>query len=148
MAKTIKDLILAFLNATLILVAVCLVLLLMVYNKANSISASFAENLTLVAPLQDSFSQVSVEMKSLQEEINGFQTEYQFQASARLTELQTKLESVETRLLNIQDSLTDLKQAPELLIDKAIKKTADQAVLSVAQLRGCVPNSNSAGADS
>ena len=65
--KTVKDLILALINATLILIALCLFLGLMVMNRANDITATFASNLIKLEPLKD-------EVSAAREDIAGLRT--------------------------------------------------------------------------
>ena len=62
MAKTLKDLLLAMLNATLILVALCLFLALTVVNQAHSPGQRpFAEHLHVLGPLRESVQETGEE---------------------------------------------------------------------------------------
>lgn len=139
MAKTLKDLILALLNATLILVVLCLVLGLMVVNRANSVTATFAENLNVVAPLQESVQATGAEVAALRTDLATLRDESQDLSSATMMRIQDRVTALETKLDGMQESLSSLRDAPKTLIDHAIATAGDQAVQSIGQIKGCVP---------
>ncbi len=139
MAKTLKDLFLALINATLILVALCLVLLMMVLTKANSLSETFAQNLSVVAPLQKSVSSTRDEMVGLREDLTTLRGQTGAAASATLARVQARVDIMERQWSQMQESLSNLHQAPTMLVDHAIEKAAQEAVDGLADLRGCVP---------
>ena len=139
MAKTLKDLFLAMLNATLILVALCLVLALLVVNRANSLTATFAQNLSVVGPLQETVQETGSEIAALRADLATIGSQSEEVSSATMERLQARAAAMETRLQQMQDNLAELRNAPEQMIDHAIEKAGDEAVSSVARIRGCVP---------
>lgn len=139
MGKTLKDLFLALLNATLILVALCLFLLLMVVNKANSLTETFAEHLQIVAPLQESVQTTGAEIAALRADLAELKDQSGDVSSATMTRIQGRMETMEARLNDMQGSLEDLRGAPERLLNQAIEKAGDQAVNTATRIRGCVP---------
>lgn len=139
MGKTLKDLFLALLNATLILVALCLFLFLMAANKANSLTETFAEHLQIVGPLQESVQTTGTEIAALRSDLAELKNQSGEVSSATMTRIQDRMEAMEAKLDDMQNALADLRTAPERLLDQAIEKAGDQAVISVTRIRGCVP---------
>lgn len=139
MGKTLKDLFLAVLNATLILVALCLFLLLMVLNRANSLTETFAEHLQIVTPLQESVQTTGAEIAALRSDLADLKNQSGEASSATMTRIQDRVETMETRLADMQGTMAELRGVPERLLDQAITKAGDQAVISVTRIRGCVP---------
>ncbi|MBK0327862.1 hypothetical protein I5535_11210 [Rhodobacteraceae bacterium F11138] len=139
MAKILKDLFLAMLNATLILVALCLVLLLLLVGKVNSLSDSFAEHLNVVGPLTQSVQDTGSEIAALRTDLAALRSQSQDLSSATMARIDARVTQMEERLQGMQNSMQDLRDAPRTLLNDAIDRAADQAVLGVARLRGCVP---------
>lgn len=139
MGKTLKDLLLAMINATLILVALCLVLALMLVSRANSVTETFAENLQIVGPLQENVKTTGAEIAALRADLAELKNQSGNVSSAAMTRIQSRVDAIDIRLSNMQTSMQDLRGAPERLLDQAIQKAGDQAVASVTRIRGCVP---------
>ncbi len=142
MAKTLKDLLLALLNATLILLALCLFLGWKLAQSVDQIRVGFAENLQVVAPLRDQAQGVRGELAALRSDLatlgsQGTQldavTRQQLNAALRrLGDLEGKLEDTQTRLAG-------LVEKPEDLIDYAITTSADIVTDRLLILKGCEP---------
>ncbi len=139
MGKTVKDLFLALLNATLILIALCLVLALMVFNRANSLAESFADNLQIVTPLQESVRNTGAEVAALRSDLAGLKEQSGDVSSATMARVEDRIETMEARLDEMMATLTELRGTPQRLLDQAIEKAGDQAVLTAGRIRGCVP---------
>jgi septal ring factor EnvC (AmiA/AmiB activator) len=139
MAKTLKDLLLALLNATLILVALCLFLALSVVNRAHSLTATFAQNLQVLGPLQESVQQTGAELAAFRADLAGVRDQSRDLSTETLTRLQERAAEMESRLSEMQAAMIDLRHAPERLVDHAIQQAGDQAVQTAARIRGCVP---------
>lgn len=140
MAKTLKDLFLAALNATLILIALCLVLLILLVTKADSLTATFARHLNVVSPLRDSIQETGAEISGLRGDLAAMRGQADAASLAVLTSLQGRVSVMETRMQDMQSSVTTLADAPQRLLDHAIQEAADQAVTSAARLRNCTPS--------
>ncbi len=142
MAKTLKDLLLALLNATLILLALCLFLGWKLAQSVDQIRVGFAENLQVVAPLRDQAQGIRGELAALRSDLatlgsQGTQlnavTRQQLNAALRrLGDLEGKLEDTQTRLAG-------LVEKPEDLIDYAITTSADTVTDLLLILKGCEP---------
>jgi len=139
MAKTLKDLLLALLNATLILVALCLFLGWKLARSVENIQDNFRESLQIVQPLREQAQGVREDLASLRADLSGIRIlgddepelkQKLQQALVRLDEVQAKLETTQTRL-------NELVENPQLLIDYAITTTVDATTARLIELRGC-----------
>jgi len=139
MAKTLKDLFLAALNATLILIALCLVLLILLVNKADSLTATFAEHLNVVSPLRDSIQETGTEIAGLRTDLTSLRGQADSVSLAALARIENRVVAMETRVQDMQSSVTSLAATPQRLLDHAIEEAADQAVATAARLRNCTP---------
>jgi hypothetical protein len=138
-AKTLKNLALALLNATLILVALCLFLLWKVVDTADGLLATFAQNLEIVAPLRDEAQQIKAEVVGLRSDLAMLKQGADGVGSVALDRINVRLEAMDARLQNVGASMTDLADAPQELIDHAIVTSADAFATSLSRARGCVP---------
>ncbi|MEX0367177.1 MAG: hypothetical protein AB3N22_13970 [Ruegeria sp.] len=139
MAKTLKDLVLALLNATLILLATCLFLGWKLFATLKEAREGFAENLSLVAPLRDDVRGVRSDLQDLRSELVAWKETGAAQPQIQRT--LTRLNEIEGRIEAAQTRLSDLADKPEQLIDYTITKSADAFANRVADLRGCSPAS-------
>ncbi|MGX9350642.1 hypothetical protein ACS3QZ_05540 [Shimia sp. W99] len=135
--KTLKDLFLAMINATLILVALCLFLLWQLSGTAKDIAGQFSENLQIVTPLEG-------EAQALRAEVAGLRTDLGALAQASGDRSQELRRDVEVRLAlldgkldNLQTSLTRIADTPDRLMTVAIDETADRMIDGLHALRGC-----------
>ncbi|WP_050602148.1 hypothetical protein [Ruegeria sp. 6PALISEP08] len=145
MAKTLKDLLLALLNATLILVALCLFLGWQLASKVESITAEFSETVQAVAPIRDETKGIRTELAALREDLSALSLEAPAGANsqvaqdirstlARLNSLDKKLQAVQERLINLADE-------PQVLIAQTIENGADVVSARILEFKGCEPGS-------
>lgn len=143
MAKTIKDLLLALLNATLILLALCLFLGWKLAQSVDGIRAGFAENLQVIAPLRDEAQGIRGELAGLRSDLRAIrqqdlatldpETRTKLNnALDRLSDLETNLEETQTRLAGLVDN-------PENLIDYAVTTSTEAIGAQLRGIRGCAP---------
>ncbi|WP_319544801.1 hypothetical protein [Ruegeria conchae] len=141
MAKTLKDLLLAFLNATLILLALCLFLGWKLLQSADQIRTGFAENLQAVAPLREQAQGIRVELTELRSDLASFGQRAQLDETMRqqLSAALQRLNSLEGKLENTQSRLANLVERPEDLINYAITTSADNITNRILIIKGCEP---------
>ncbi len=142
MAKTLKDLLLALLNATLILLALCLFLGWKLAQSVDDIRTGFAENLQVVAPLRDQAQGIRGELTALRSELATISTQSDAldrAARQRLNATLQRLDGLEGKLEGTQARLSGLIENPEDLIDHAITTSVDNVTNSLLALRGCQP---------
>ncbi|KPA22780.1 hypothetical protein shim_10680 [Shimia sp. SK013] len=135
--KTIKDLLLAMLNATLILVALCLFLLWQVSRSGERIAESFASNLSLLKPMEQRIDETRQEVAGLRSDLaalaNGT-TELSDAAKMRLDNAATRLDQA---MRGIEADVAKLAATPETLTDYAIDKTATRVSIELQTLLQC-----------
>ncbi|MFY2824824.1 hypothetical protein [Ruegeria sp. MALMAid1280] len=144
MAKTLKDLLIALLNATLILVALCLFLGWKLASTVESITTVFEEKLEIVAPLKDEIRGVRGELAALRSDLTKLQADgavTDIAEKVRLSTALVTLDNLEARMQDSQARITEITEAPDTLISTAIEKSADVVADRIIAVRGCVPSS-------
>jgi methyl-accepting chemotaxis protein len=139
MLRTLKDLALAMLNATLILIVLCLFLAWKIADKADQIAASFARNLITVEPLRQDIQGAIAEMATLSRALEQMSSQSVELTAAGLQQMQSQVEQINARMNTARQSITTLTETPTKLIDYAVDATADRLTLSINDLRGCAP---------
>ena len=126
--KILKDLLLACLNATLILVALCLFLLWQLSGTVERISGEFAKNLDVLSP-------VSTRIESLTQEVAALRADL---ANASVSEaVRARVSQLEAEAKRLNDTLVKISETPERLMETSIKTTAQNATNALLELREC-----------
>lgn len=144
MAKTLKDLLLALLNATLILVALCLFLGWKLASTVEGITTVFEEKIKIVAPLKDEIRGVRGELAALRSDLTNLRTDgtvTDLSEKVRLSTALVTLDNLEARMQDSQARIVEITESPDALINTAIEKTADVIADRIVAVRGCVPSS-------
>lgn len=131
--KILKDLALALINATLILIAICLFFLWQISNTAERVSASFAENLEVLKPLKGEVQGVREELAGLRGDLAALQA-VPGQATDKI---EARMDALSARLDGVQGRMDQLAETPELMMTVAIDRTAEHLAATVKDLRGC-----------
>lgn len=142
MIKTLKDLFLALLNATLILLAICLFLGWKLAQSVDDIKTGFAENLQQLSPLREQAEGIRTELAGLRDDLSaliGQTGPLDSAAQQRLAQTLDRLSQIEEKLSGTQARLAGLADNPEALIDYAITTAAETATDQIQNLRGCGP---------
>ena len=142
MARTLKDLLLALLNATLILVALCLFLGWKLASTVDSVTSRFSENLQIVTALREEAQGIRGELAALRSDLATIPVDggvVDNITAQRITTTLTRLNDVEDKLKSAQAKFADLADSPDALIDQAIQTSADVIADRVIAIRGCVP---------
>lgn len=144
MARTLKNLLLALLNATLILVALCLFLGWKLASTVEDVTTVFAEKVQIVAPLRTEIQGVRGELTALRSDLAALQVSDITENSAaaqRISDTLTKLDALEQQMQTSQQRVAELMETPGLLFNTAIENSADVVVDRITAVRGCVPAS-------
>lgn len=139
MAKTLKDLALALINATLILIALCLFLAWKTSTTIDGMIATFARNLEVVAPLRGDVQAMTGELAALRADIAALRSQSGEVSSAALSRLQSRAGAIETRVEDVQARITALQGAPQQLMDQAMQSALASFTQSVVDIRNCTP---------
>ncbi|MES0824052.1 hypothetical protein [Ruegeria sp. SCP11] len=144
MAKTLKDLLLALLNATLILLAICLFLGWKLASTVDDITTGFSEKVQIVGPLKDEIRGVRGELTALRSDLASIQTNDSETDSAvgqRISAALTTLDQLEQKMQASQARIAEITDSPDEMINSAIEKTADEIADRIIAIRGCEPAS-------
>ncbi len=137
LGRTIWNLLLALLNATLILIALCLWLAWQISTEISSLTATFAQNLIEVEPLREEVRGLREDVANLKSDLAALQTQSGELRTASLTRIEEKVEIVEARVSSTADSLGAILDEPMILIDYTVESSAEALKLGIADLRGC-----------
>ena len=143
MGKTLKDLLLALLNATLILVALCLFLGWQLMATVDGITSGFAEKIQIVAPLRDEVKTVRDEITGLRSDLSAIQAKDAIadtEVAQTVSETLAELEQLQAQLRAAQDKIAQITESPDGLINTAIETTADTIADRIIAIRGCNPD--------
>lgn len=138
LGRTIVNLLLAMLNATLIIVAVCLYLEFRVLKEIDGITATFSENLIKIEPLRASVDKLSNEASGLRVELAELRASPRKIVTPATEELLTKrIDELNSQLTQVKAKFNGVIENPEILIDYAIEKGVNELASGLANLRGC-----------
>ena len=139
MLKALKDLALALVNATLILIAVCLFLAWKLADTVDHATSNFAQNLISVEPLREDIQGAAAELAALRADLAKVSEQSGDLQSASMQKIQTRVEKMQGDFDTARQSIADLSQAPTRLVDHAIETAVSQLALEISNVRGCVP---------
>lgn len=142
MARTFKDLLLALLNATLLLVALCLFLGWKLASTVQEVTSDVTQTVQAVSPLREEAQGIRGELSALRSELTTLRTGDGVLDEAtkqRVDQTLQRLNQIEDRLQTAQARFADMANSPENLIDRAIDTSADVVADRVIAIRGCVP---------
>ena len=139
MIKVVKDLGLALLNATLILLALCLFLAWKVLNTADEVASDFARNLVTIEPLRTDLQSVTAELAALRQDVTQALAQPRELQSAGLQRIEARLAKLEANISSANRSISDLAELPYQLVDHAIETASDSVAKKAGYIRGCVP---------
>ena len=123
----IKDLALAFLNATLILIAICLWLAWQLSDTVSSAASEFAASLVRMQPLRDDVLAMTTEIASLRTDLAAMGQRTGEVGSQAFSAVEERVETLEVRVSGTLTKMETLVAQPDQLIDYAI----DQAAISL-----------------
>ncbi len=137
--RTLGQLALALLNATLVLVALCLFLGLNLTNRIDNLTATFAQNLIEVEPLREELAQTREQIAGLRSDLADMIAQTDTLSAAASARLQGQMTELNARLDAMSAPFEKLSGAPERIIDQAVQSLADEAAMTYARIRGCTP---------
>jgi len=139
---TLKDLALALLNATLLLLALCLFLAWQVAQTIDGTAARFAASLVDLGPLRTELQALTDEGAALRAELAALRdlpANVHANASGTLADPATaqRLAQLEARMAQANARIEGLAGRPEALLRETIDYGADRVSQSLADLMGC-----------
>ena len=139
--KVIKDLLLAMLNATLILVALCLFLAWQVSNSAGQVAERFAGAIVQISPLKDEAVAIRSEVVGLREDLANLRTLPSNLTASAQTALEDRISALNARVEAIDTRIAELDQIPERAAIAAVDHAANRMNGFVSSYSSCEPAS-------
>lgn len=135
--KTVKDLLLAMINATLILVALCLFLLWQLSRTGERVVASFAESLQIVEPLEVKVEALRTEVSNLRADLAGISLDSSALTTQTTQRLQSRADALQGELGDINTNLEALANTPDRLLQQALDDVAARVSLHIGTFVSC-----------
>lgn len=128
--RSVGNLLLALLNATLMLAALCLWLAWGALSSAERVTDRIAEAAETVVPLRAEIRRLTDEIAVARTELGARRAEN----AAGTAVLEARLEGVEAELARLTAAVTELGADPEALIDRAVTSAFEGLGESVADI--------------
>ena len=137
--KTLGNLLLACLNATLILVALCLLIAFLVVKEVDGLTETFAQNIVSVTPLTDEVAAMNETLTGLREDIAALKAADPEDRMLAAIGLETRLDELQTTADAFRGRVEALSDAPGRALDHVIEKTAYELKTGIRDLQTCAP---------
>lgn len=139
MPKTVKDLLLALLNATLILVAICLFLFWKASAASRDVIGAFAGVETMVTPLRSDLQTLSGEVREMRGTLAAALALSEDKQPAALARLAEQVDTLDARMAAAQGRLAALQEMPAQLMTRAVSASVDRAAQRAGLWRSAPP---------
>ena len=137
LGTVIKDLFFALLNATLILIALCLWLAWQVSGAINSAASEFAGRLTNIETVRADIGGLRTEVAAFRSDLANLDTGTGENTSVAVARIQSRLNALEQRVGTTFDKLEAVAAHPETLVNYAVDRTAEQIKGGVETVLQC-----------
>ncbi len=141
---TLKNLALALLNATVLLVALCLFLALLIMNSAERASDRFSEAVSSLAPLRAEVSEINLALQGLRNDVQSLAQRPGAVSNDQASALAEQIETLNTRLDAVNTRLEQLGEVPDQVVTTAIDYVADRVSNGVNTYRNCTAETTDA----
>lgn len=140
LGHVIKNLALAMLNATLILLALCLWLAWKLSAEIDDITDDFASNLIKVQPLRDDIATLTGQVGLLRQDLEQLRGESAGAAEAAIARLSERTDQLDAGLTKVNGLFDRLSADPEALLDQATRSAVSQLANEAQDMMHCLPN--------
>lgn len=135
--KTLKNLLLAVVNATLILVALCLFLLWQVSSTTERVAGNFAANLTVLEPVTNSIQDLNTQVAALRGDLDALMAGSGDIAAQGALQVQARIDQLGAKIDGLQTTLNRIADTPDRLMSTAVSATLNKTADTLTDLRGC-----------
>lgn len=129
--RTAKNLLLALINATLILVIICLWFAWKVLSAAQDVSTQISEAAETVAPVRDDINALTEEIAGARADLASLRESAAEEVAPGLVE---RLDRIEAQLGQVTETIAEVRANPDELIDKAMARAFDELRAIVAEI--------------
>ena len=134
---TLKNLALALINATVLLVALCLVLALLITQSAERASDRFSEAVSSLAPVRSEVTQINDSLEGLRSDVQALAQRPNSISDDRVLELNDQIAALNERLDTVNTRLSELGEVPDEVVKTAIDYAAERVSAGVNAYRNC-----------
>lgn len=138
---TLKNLALALLNATVLLVALCLFLALLIMNSAERVSDTFSEAVSALTPVRTEVSDINEALQGLRSDVQSLAQRPGAISDDQASALTAQIETVNARLDAVNAQLGQLGEVPDQVVTTAIDYIADRVSDGISAYRNCTAES-------
>ena len=139
LGRTLWNLFLAFLNATLILLAVCLWFGWRLADTVQGISTEVTRAVAEATPIRDDLRGLTDEVSALRADLSSLRDSSDGFSSFTFARYEQKLDDFGGRLSELGQRMESALSDPDALIETAISATADELTGFVIEMRHCRP---------
>jgi len=132
MKQTIYDLLKAMINATLILLALCLFLGWKLMSSVQDVTVRVTEAVLQVTPVQDRIQDLRLEVAGLRSDLVNLPEQVVI----------GQLDRLDQRLTSLQQEMSELRQLPNEIIHNAAQTAATTLADQLSQPANCLPPSS------
>jgi len=129
MTKTILDLLKAMINATLILLALCLFLGWILMSSVQDVTGKVTEAIVQVSPVQDRIQDLRLEIAGLRSDLISLPEQA----------VSNQLDKLDQSLTSLQQEMSELRQLPNGIVQTAAQTAATQLVGQLSEYASCLP---------
>lgn len=136
--NTLKNLLFAMLNATLILIALCLAL---AYGAASTFERAMeglGEQVVSIRPVAGELRNLTGELKALRADLAALREQNRENREEALEKVAAKLDAAEGRLAAFGENMEVLAQKPDQIIDTALDKVSTRIGEGLSALAPCI----------
>ena len=141
LGRTLWTLFLACLNATLILVALCLWLAWQVTSTVEDVSANIATSMAEIEPLGGELREISGALTGIQGELGAVRSGEKLVDGEALGRIEARLAEIETRVDTATRQIGEAVADPEVLMERAIDRIAEEIKTALRERAGPAPTS-------
>ena len=138
LGRSLGQLALALLNATLILVALCLFLAWRVVSAADDVAANVALSVIELSPLREEVQGLTAEVTDLRTDLVALR---EAPGATLAPELAARVERMDARIARMDARIAELGEGADALVEASIAQAGDEARSLVETVLRCVPPS-------
>lgn len=146
LGRSVGNLVLALLNATLILVALCLWMAWSALSTAERVSGQIGHAAETVLPLRAEIATLTEEVVATRTELAERRSEGAAENRAEIAALEARLAGVQAQLAELTAAVTALGVDPEVLIDRAVASALEGLGASVSDVLSSLRGAPTPGA--
>ncbi len=135
LGRTIGNLLLALLNATLILVALCLYLAWQLAQEVETVAGHVSEKVGQVESLRSEVSSMTAEMAALRADLSKQSVQADSLTLQKMDDLSAKLDRIENGMAETRGKVEAFLDEPNALVDRAVDRTTDNLKEIIADFR-------------